>query len=166
MLTGWWVCTWSSEGMVTILCNLVVKAGNVLLRKLAPLLFELMTNCCNAVLSCWALDDDAAAAVVGDIDESELILGWCCCCSKPNVKNQTKKNSCRILIFYTDVFKVLLWGKIDNMYICHALFRKKIFILDETFQRSPSKICQIRLRKPTIFHNVPFWPCLQNTFII
>lgn len=126
LLTGWWVCTWSSEGMVTILCNLVVKAGNVLLRKLAPLLFELMTNCCNAVLSCWALDDDdAAAAVVGDIDESELILGWCCCCSKPNVKNQTKKNSCRILIFYTDVFKVLLWGKIDNMYICHALFIKK-----------------------------------------
>ena len=61
--------------MVTIRCNLVVKAGNVLLRKLAPLLFELMTNCCNVS---WA-----EAADVGDnIEESELILG---CCSKPKI---------------------------------------------------------------------------------
>ena len=65
--------------MVTIRCNLVVKAGNVLLRKLAPLLFELMTNCCNVS---WALD---AAADVGDIDESELIFG---CCSKPKILNK------------------------------------------------------------------------------
>ena len=70
LMVGWWT---SSIGDVTILCNLLVKAGKVDLRKLAPLLLELITSCCNVS---WAV------AAEGDIADSELTLGW----SKPEKK--------------------------------------------------------------------------------
>ena len=70
LMVGWWT---SSIGDVTILCNLLVKAGKVDLRKLAPLLLELITSCCKVS---WAV------AAEGDIADSELTLGW----SKPEKK--------------------------------------------------------------------------------